>query len=106
MHYMLREYGSRCGGKRPVGTRDGGFSARKLAESIILQSIEDLWDKASRKQSMSFFTERGFSICACIAGMNIYDQMLLLDMVNRSMKMACGLQSGLGTDHEEGVAAR
>jgi hypothetical protein len=102
MHYMLKEYGSRCGGKRPLGTRDGGFPARKLAESIILQSIEDLWDRASKKQSLSFFKEKGFSICAGIADLGIYDQMLLLDMVNRSMKIACGLQSSLGTGHEEG----
>jgi hypothetical protein len=102
MHYMLKEYGSR-GGKRPLGTTgDGGFPARKLAESIILQSIEDLWDRASRKQSLSFFKEKGFSICAGIADLGIYDQMLLLDMINRSMKKACGLQSGLGTGHEEG----
>ena len=51
---------------------------------------------------MSFFRETGFSICACIAGLGIHDQMVLLDMVNRSIKKACGLQSGLGTGHVEG----
>ncbi|MDP2158338.1 MAG: hypothetical protein Q8K68_11590 [Nitrospirota bacterium] len=58
---------------------------KKLAESIILQCIEDLWDKASMKQSAEFFSKRGFSICAAIAGMDIGDQVKLLDLVNRSV---------------------
>ncbi|MBI5847657.1 MAG: hypothetical protein HZB31_06865 [Nitrospirae bacterium] len=55
---------------------------KKLAESIILQCIEDLWDRSSMHESIDFFTERGFSICATLAGMEIGEQVKLLDLVN------------------------
>ena len=62
----------------------------KLAESIILQCIEDLWDQASIKQSTEFFSRRGFSICAGIAGMDICDQLKLLELVNRAVSYLNG----------------
>ncbi|MBI5632202.1 MAG: hypothetical protein HZA15_01825 [Nitrospirae bacterium] len=58
---------------------------KKLAESIILQCIEDLWDRTFMKQSTKFFSQRGFSICATIAEMDICDQIKLLELVNRSV---------------------
>jgi hypothetical protein len=78
---MLEEYGRKCR-MQPLGTKERAECMKKLAESIILQCIEDLWDKASMKQSAEFFSRRGFSICATIAGMDICDQMKLLDLVN------------------------
>ncbi len=71
--------------KQPLGTKECAECMKKLAESIILQCIEDLWDKASMKQSAEFFSKRGFSICAAVAGMDIGDQVQLLDLVNRSV---------------------
>lgn len=63
---------------------------KKLAESIILQCIEDLWDQASIKQSAEFFGRRGFGICAGIAGMDICDQLKLLELVNRAVSYLTG----------------
>jgi len=58
---------------------------KKIAESIILQCIEDLWDRTTMEQSAEFFSRRGFSICAAIAGMDICEQVKLLDLVNRAV---------------------
>lgn len=52
-----------------------------LAEGIILQSIEDLWSDKHRGDCIAFFTGREFSICAEIAGMNLSDQIKVLNMV-------------------------
>lgn len=81
---MLEEYGRKCR-KQPLGTKRRSVCMKMLAESIILQCIEDLWDRASMKQSTKFFSQRGFSICATIAEMDICDQIKLLDLVNRSV---------------------
>ncbi|MBI5074662.1 MAG: hypothetical protein HZB62_05780 [Nitrospirae bacterium] len=78
---MLEGYGRKCR-KQPLGTKEHAECIRKLSESIILQCIEDLWDKASMKQSAKFFSQKDFSICANIAGMDICDQVKLLDIVN------------------------
>jgi hypothetical protein len=66
------------------GDKKSAECIKKLAESIILQCIEDLWDKTTMKQSAEFFSRRGFSVCASIAGMDICDQVKLLDLVNRA----------------------
>jgi len=57
-----------------------------LAEAIILQSIEDLWDEKQKEDSIRFFDEEGFSICAEIAGMGLFEQLRLYNMVNRITK--------------------
>lgn len=84
MKTILVGYRKKCR-KQPLGAREQAECMKKLAESIILQCIEDLWDKASMKQSTEFFGRRGFSICAAIAGMDICDQVQLLDLVNRTV---------------------
>jgi len=52
-----------------------------LAEGIILQSIEDLWSENHRGESIAFFTGTEFSICAGLAGMNLPDQLKVLNLV-------------------------
>ena len=42
---------------------------KALAEAIILQSLEDLWDERHRNESLKFFNGRGFRMCSGIAGM-------------------------------------
>ncbi len=56
---------------------------RHLAEAIILQSIEDLWDEGQRKDCLRFFRGNGFAICAEMAGMNVSARGRLLGLVNR-----------------------
>jgi hypothetical protein len=57
------------------------MSLRGLAEGIILQSIEDLWSENDRSECITFFTGREFSICAEIAGMDLPDQLKVLNLV-------------------------
>ncbi len=62
------------------------MGVNNLAEAIILQSIEDLWSEKQRKECIDFFKGEGFCICAGIAGMNLTEQIRLLNMVNRVVK--------------------
>lgn len=59
-----------------------------LAEAIILQSMEDLWDEEHKDDSVRFFDGEGFSLCADIAGMNFFEQLRLYNMANRMMPRA------------------
>ncbi len=55
-----------------------------LAEAIILQSVEDLWDEGYKSDSMRFFKGEGFGICAGMAGMKRYDRLKLLRLIRIS----------------------
>jgi hypothetical protein len=59
------------------------METRALAEAIILQSIEDLWDEGHRKASISFFSSKHFSIVAELARMSSEERLILLKMVRR-----------------------
>ncbi|KAF0143303.1 MAG: hypothetical protein FD156_2722 [Nitrospirae bacterium] len=59
------------------------MSAKTLAEAIILQTMEDLWDKNERADAVRFFDGEGFSACAEIAGMNFFEQVRLYNMANK-----------------------
>jgi len=61
------------------------MNIRNIAELIILQCIEDLWNERERSGSTDFFTGEGFSLCAGLAGMDLHDQGRLLNMVSRKM---------------------
>ena len=52
-----------------------------LAEGIILQSIEDLWDKQHKEDCIAFFKGKGFQDCAEMAGITTSDQIRLLNIV-------------------------
>jgi len=57
------------------------MSLKGLAEGIILQSIEDLWSEELRGECIAFFTSKEFSTCAEIAGINLTDQVKILNLV-------------------------
>jgi hypothetical protein len=59
---------------------------KKLAEGIILQSIEDLWDTHERRTSEKFFDSDGVSICAELADMSLYDEVKLFNLVQDILK--------------------
>ena len=46
------------------------MGCRSLAEAVILQSIEDLWNPLHREESKEFFKGEGFKIYAEIADLN------------------------------------
>lgn len=58
---------------------------KALAEAIILQSFEDLWDKAHRDESLEFFKGEGFEFYAAVAGLGPAEKMKLLDMFRRQL---------------------
>ena len=60
--------------------------ARKIAEAIILQAIEDLWSAVHKKESIEFFTGEGFAICAKIAGMGLYEKLKLIQAIKKSIQ--------------------
>jgi hypothetical protein len=64
----------------------GNMGVSHLAEAIILQSIEDLWNELHREDCKTFFNGGGFSICARIAGMGLSDKEKLLSMIGGLIK--------------------
>ena len=54
---------------------------QSLAEAVILQSIEDLFDPSERKKSIDFFRGENFSLCAEIAGLSAVDQIRIIRML-------------------------
>ena len=62
------------------------MNTKGLAESIILQSLEDLWSKNYRKDSENFFTGDTFCLCADIAELNDLDQIKMRHMVKKVLK--------------------
>jgi len=59
----------------------GGRSIRSLAEAIILQSMEDMWNTAHRNESLQFFGGEGFDICAELAGLGPDEQKKIIGML-------------------------
>ena len=79
------------GDKSRYDKKEEGLSlraVRKLAESIILQAIEDLWnsEKNERRSSFAFFLGNGFSLCSDLAGISVSDRRKLLSMIEESLK--------------------
>ena len=66
--------------------KGGHMKAAHLAEAIILQSIEDLWDDEHREGCIEFFTGEDFRICAAIADISTSDQIKILKMFGGLMK--------------------
>jgi hypothetical protein len=77
-------------------------SLKVLAEAIILQSIEDLWDARHRSESMSFFSGRGFSVLSKMACLSTDDQLRILNIV----KEASGHIHNSGKKRKAGLAKR
>lgn len=55
--------------------------AGSLAEAIILQSIEDLWNPRHKRESLSFFEGDGFTLCSSAAGISCVKQLVMLRML-------------------------
>jgi hypothetical protein len=56
---------------------------KSLAEAIILQSIEDLWSKTHKNESIEFFTGEGFRHCADMADMSVVDRLRIIRMLRK-----------------------
>ncbi len=56
---------------------------KNLAETLILQSMEDLWDAKRRSESIDFLTGQGFHFFADMAGMDMENKIELMRLVKR-----------------------
>jgi hypothetical protein len=56
---------------------------KALAEAVILQAVEDLWNSAHSKESVEFFEGEGFKHCADLAGMRVVERLKLIRMLRR-----------------------
>jgi len=61
------------------------MAVKELAETIILNSIEDLWNKEHQEECSLFFCGQGFSFWADAAGMTTSDRKKILSMIVSSM---------------------
>ena len=59
------------------------MDTRALAEAVILQCMEDLWDERHCKESISFFSSKDFSILAELARMSTDERLKLLKIVRK-----------------------
>ncbi len=71
-------------GRTTGQTADNGV--RNLAEAVILQSIEDLWNPISKKGSLKFFEGNGFKLYSRVAGIRYIKQLAMLRMLADSGK--------------------
>lgn len=55
-----------------------------LAEAVILQSIEDLFDSLQRRNSINFFRGEGFNVYAEIAGLSTANQIRIIRMLGNA----------------------
>ncbi|MDA8169114.1 MAG: hypothetical protein M0Z59_05370, partial [Nitrospiraceae bacterium] len=58
---------------------------RALAEAIILQSLEDLWDSGHRDESLEFFHGEGFGTYADLAGLGPAERAEIMKMFGAHM---------------------
>jgi hypothetical protein len=56
------------------------MSVKSLAETVILQSLEDLFSDEDRKESIRFFRGQGFILSADIAGLGSSERQKILDI--------------------------
>jgi hypothetical protein len=63
--------------------KDKYRGVESLMEGIILQCITDLWIGGEIDACIDFFKGEGFVICANIAGMNLHNQVKVLNLANK-----------------------
>jgi hypothetical protein len=68
--------------------KGGCMKVAHLAEAIVLQAIDDLWDEEQRQGCTEFFTGEDFRTCAAIAGISTSDQIKILKMFGGIMRGA------------------
>ena len=62
------------------------MAIRNLAEAIILQSIEDLWNREQKQDCVAFFEGEGFYLCSGVAGINMFHKRKLLKLISTSIR--------------------
>ncbi len=62
------------------------MAIKHLAEAIILQSIEDLWNGEQKEDCVAFFEGEGFLLCSGMAGINMFHKRKLLKLIRTSIR--------------------
>ena len=68
-------------------------SFKSLAESIILQALEDIWDPSLKEDSLEFFNGEGFSICSSVASLDEISKDRIRQMLLSSGSRDVGVRS-------------
>jgi hypothetical protein len=67
-------------------SHDGNFEIfQPLAETVILQALEDLWSNREREESIEFFQGSGFCLYATVAGMGPREKSILLSIMRSAL---------------------
>jgi hypothetical protein len=90
----------------PHTERSHEMGLKNLAEGIIVQSMEDLWDDNLREDCIAFFRGEEFRMCAELADMNLAEQLKLLDMVKGALDLHKGKKSTEGSKSGAGSKAK
>jgi hypothetical protein len=69
------------------------MSLKNLAEGIILQAIEDIYDDNEREGCIAFFQSKDVAIYAEMAGIDVASQVRLLDYVERVIAVSVRRQA-------------
>lgn len=64
------------------------MALNNLAEAVILQALEDMWDERYFKESISFFQGKAFHIWSNIAGLDVYKQYTILLLASKRLNGA------------------
>ena len=80
-----------------LGCHAANSHARSLAEAIILQSIEDLWDPMCKRGSLLFLEGNGFVLCSEIAGISSVKQISMFRMLANASPKNKFVQQEKGT---------
>jgi hypothetical protein len=76
-------------------------SVVSLAEAIILQTMEDIWDARYMTESIHFFKSEEFSLCADMAGLTALGQIRLLNMLRKFYMPENNFGKGILTKNEK-----
>jgi hypothetical protein len=90
----------------PQTERSYEMGLKSLAEGIIVQSVEDLWDDNLREDCIAFFKGEEFRTCAELADMGLNAQLKLLDMVKAVLENRNGKKSGKSSNNGAGSKAK
>jgi hypothetical protein len=77
------------------------MAIKHLAEAIILQSIEDLWNRQQKKDCVAFFEGAGFHLCAEMSNMNTFHKKKLLKLISRSIRRELDCMESMQEDAVE-----
>jgi len=84
MHCTARQTAQAPEAQNRIKTKKSGI-LKPLAESVILQAMEDLLSNSNRDESIEFFQGKGFRLYANIAEMRPHEKNILMRLITGSL---------------------